>query len=323
MPISNKKIILFAVFLIIILVLYFSGNFRRPNPKRDGDDPSRNISLADGQKRHVVIVMEENQGYGNVVGNKKDMPYLDSLTDRYAYAKNYYANIHPSMGNYFYLTTGQLISSADNFSGTVTENNLARALINSRKTWKEYSENIPQAGYTGGNVDNYTAHHNPFSYFSDVRDNPDQRKNLVPFSQFSSDLASGNLPDFSFVVPNESHDAHSCPDGGRCSNSEKLSAADNWLQRNIDPLLTSPDFQPGGHGVLIITFDESNKFDRINGGGHTAWIVAGPEIKKNYTSDTFYQHENTLRFILELLGASDFPGAAKDARSMNEFLIGS
>lgn len=315
-----KKTILFSIFLIIILVIYLTGNFRLSNTKRDG--LSQNISLASGEKRHIVMVLEENQGYGNVIGNRRDMPYLNSLADKYAYAKNYYANIHPSMGNYFYLTTGQLISSADNFSGTVTEDNLARVLINSGKTWKEYSENIPQTGYTGANSDSYIAHHNPFSYFSDVRESQDQQKNLVPLSQFSSDLSSGNLPDFSFLVPNEAHDAHSCPSGGRCSNSEKLSSADNWIKQNIDPLFSSHDFQPGGNGIIIVTFDESNKFDRINGGGHIAWIVAGPEIRKNYSSNTFYQHENTLRFILELLGVSEFPGASKDARSMNEFMAG-
>src|SRR2546428_5230025 len=114
--------------------------------------------------KHVFIVVEENHGFSEVIGNS-NMPYLNSLATTYALAKGYHANTHPSIGNYFMLTTGQIITNDDGFSGTVTEDNAARHLIQAGKTWKEYSESLPSAGYTGGGRGGLGLHPNPLFYF--------------------------------------------------------------------------------------------------------------------------------------------------------------
>jgi len=266
-----------------------------------------------GQVKHVLIVMGENQNYKDIIGNIQDMPYLNSLANTYAYAKEYYGNTHPSMGNYFMLTDGQISSNKDSFSDEVKDDNIVRHLIAAGKTWKEYSENMPSVGYTGKDTNGYTQHHNPLSYYSDVRENSNQAKNLVPFSQFAADIASHNLPNYSFIVPNNSNNAHSC------SNN---SCFDNWLKTNIDPLIKSSDFNTPGGGLLIITFDESKSSDSTRGGGHTAWVAVGPDVKKGYSSSTVYQQENTLRFMSEELGLTSFPGKAASATSMKEFMVG-
>src|SRR5260221_596939 len=80
--------------------------------------------------------------------------------------------------------------------------------------------------------------------------------NLVPFTKLTTDLANNQLPNFSFIVPNAEHSAHDCPDGGSsCTDTDKLTAADVWLQTNIQPLLSSTTFQQDG--ILVIVFDES------------------------------------------------------------------
>jgi len=43
-------------------------------------------------------------------------------------------------------------------------------------------------------------HHNPFTYFTDGVNSPSELNNLVPFSQFASDLANNALPQFSYIV---------------------------------------------------------------------------------------------------------------------------
>src|SRR2546422_930621 len=63
---------------------------------------------------HVVIVLEENTNYSSVVGSS-NMPYLNSLINQYGLATNYYADTHPSIGNYFALTTGQIITNNDGY----------------------------------------------------------------------------------------------------------------------------------------------------------------------------------------------------------------
>ena len=100
---------------------------------------------------HVAVVVLENTNYSAVIGSPS-MPYLNGLASQYGLATNYFANTHPSIGNYFMLTTGQLITNDDGFSGVVSADNLARELNNLGKTWKAYAEGIPQPGYLGGDA---------------------------------------------------------------------------------------------------------------------------------------------------------------------------
>src|SRR6266567_1792319 len=213
---------------------------------------------------HVFLVMEENHSYSSVIGSSS-MPYLNSLAKKYSLGTQYYANTHPSIGNYFTLSAGQMITNNDSFCATLTQDNIVRHLLTAGKTWKAYAESLPDAGYTGCASGYYVKRHNPLAYFSDVA-NSSQKYNLVPFSKFASDLINRNLPNYSFIVPNLIHDAH---DGS-------LGAADSWLKTNIAPLIASATFQKDG--ILIIVFDESFDTDKQHGGGHVATIVIGPRV---------------------------------------------
>jgi acid phosphatase len=254
---------------------------------------------------HVFIVTEENNDYASVIGSSA-MPYLNSLAQQYGLATQYYANTHPSIGNYFMLGTGQIITNNDSYSTIVTVDNVVRRLLAAGKTWKSYAEDIPSVGYTGGDVGGYARKHNTFALLSDVVNDSTQRRNLVPFTRFATDLADGTLPDYSNIVPNLCNDAHDC----------SLATADAWLRTNIAPLLASATFQQDG--LLIITFDEAGS-DNAHGGGRVAWVVISPKAKPGYQSTTLYQHQSTLRLTLEALGISMFPGAAATAPAMSEF----
>lgn len=228
------------------------------------------------------------------------MPYLNSLANQYGLATQYYANTHPSIGNYFMLTTGQIVTNDDSFTGTVDVDNMVRELLASGKTWKSYAE-------SRGDPVLYVKRHDPCSYLSDVVNSNTQMQNLTSFSQFSSDLANNALPNFSFVVPNLLDDGHSAP----------LQLADLWLQTNIAPLISNATFKKDG--LLIIVFDEAAGSDSTNGGGHVAAVIVSAKAKQGFQSTTFYQHQSTLRLILEGLGVSNLPGASSSAPSMAEF----
>src|SRR5438046_10590196 len=97
---------------------------------------------------HVVVVVEENTDYGSVIGSSS-MPYLNGLANQYALATQYYANTHPSIGNYFVMTTGQIITNDDGFGGTVSQDNIVRRLVAGGKTWKSYAEGLRSPGVMG------------------------------------------------------------------------------------------------------------------------------------------------------------------------------
>ena len=268
------------------------------------------------QFSHVVVVMEENASYTDVIGSSA-MPYLNGLANKYSLATQYYGNTHPSIGNYFMLTTGKIETNDDGFSGTISDDNLARQFAKDGKTWKAYAESIPSAGYLGGDSGPYLKHHVPFTYFSDVTGDSTQAANIVPFTSFSSDVASGNLPSFSFVVPDAQHDAHDCPSGGQlCQQSDKLATADNWLQSNIAPLVSSSSFSDT---LLVIVFDEGDVADLTNGGGHVAAVVVSPKAKMAYQGSGQYQHENLERLVGDALKLSSVPGAGGSSGTMGEF----
>ena len=257
------------------------------------------------QANPVVVIVLENHSYSSVIGNSS-MPYLNSLANTYGLATQSYANAHPSIGNYFMLTTGQIITTNDSFTGTITNDNIVRHFLTKGVTWKSYAEGLPYAGYTGGNTGTYVKRHNPFAYFSDVA-NSSLKYNIVPFSQFAGDVANNRLPEFSFIAPDICDDAHNCA----------LGTADSWLKSKIAPLLASSAFKQ--NGLLVITFDESFTTDTAHGGGHIATIVISPKAKKAYKSGNLYQHQSVLKTVMKSLGLTTYPGAAATASDMGIF----
>jgi len=244
-----------------------------------------------------------------VIGNSS-MPYFNGLASQYGLAAQYFANAHPSIPNYLMLTTGQTETFDDTFSGTITDDNVVRELVKAGKSWKCYAESLPSPGYLGGDTGYYLRHHNPFTYLSDVQSDSTQAANIVPFTQFATDLGGNALPQYSFVVPNVMDDAH---DG-------TLSEADAWLQTNIAPLLSDSAFRSSG--LLIITFDEGDQSDLQNGGGHVVTLLISSAAKQGYQSQTLYQHQSALRLSLSVSEVTMLPGMAASAPDMTEFFTG-
>jgi phosphatidylinositol-3-phosphatase len=240
-------------------------------------------------ERHVVLVVEENHSLDSVI-TKGGMPYLKSLAEQYSLLTNYFANHHPSIGNYFTMTTGQFISLDDHFNGSFAGPSIASQLASAHRSWKLYADSLPRPGYVGSNRRPYVKKHVPMAYFDSVRDDDGQRMNIVPAEQLATDLQANALPDFSMIVPNMDHDAH---DG-------TLQEADDWLKATIAPLLASPEFQKDG--LLIVTFDESFKDEPEYGGGHVTTVVIGPGVKRHFTDGTFYQHQSLLATLEDVLG---------------------
>jgi len=267
--------------------------------------------------QHVAIVVFENQNYLDVIGSNA-MPYLNDRIQANSLATEFYANLHPSIGNYFMMTTGQVVNTDDNFTGTFVGDNVASALNAAGKTWKAYAESLPTVGYVDGDQYPYIKHHNPFAYFGNVRNDSSQQDNIVPLPQLVSDINTKALPNYLFVVPNNLHNGHDCPSGGSsCTLFDRLNAADTWLRVNLGPLLSDSEF--ANDGVLIVTFDESAT-DNTKGGGRVATVFVGARVKSGFQSSVTYQFPSLLRFTLKTLGVTTYPGLAAQADDMDEFL---
>ena len=264
--------------------------------------------------KHVLVVMEENQSYSTVVGDTANWPNLNALIGKGALATNYYADSHPSIGNYFMLTTGQTLTTDDSSTEVWNVDNIARHMLAANVSFKVYAEGITQ-GYLGGDTGAYVIRHNPFAMLSDVAGSVQVANNtLWPFSQFAADAANNALPQFSFIVPDVYDDAH----------SGTPLQADSWLQANVvAPLSGMSAFQAGGDGILIVDFDEAATTDTAHGGGQVSPVFWGPIVKVGFrqSSSTLYQHESMLATIMSALRLSNPPGAAGSAPTMGEFFV--
>jgi hypothetical protein len=256
---------------------------------------------------HVVLVIEENHMFEQVY--PAGMPWLTFMGDSYAFATNYHANEPGSALDYFWLSSGSgehaFGCTGSGCSQPISSDNIFHELSNAGISWKLYAEGLPYAGYLGGNKGAYVDRHNPAKWYADVINSPSLQQNLVPFAQFAADLAADQLPAYSLIIPDVNHDAH---DG-------TLAEADGWLQANFDPLLNHPSFQPGGDGLLIVTFDECDA--AVGACSQQVFTaVIGPNVKRRFQSNVWYRHENTLRTILDAFGVTLYPGASQTAADM-------
>jgi len=272
------------------------------------------------QSKHVWVLTEENHGYETTIGNSS-MPYFNSLASKYGLATQYYSEQHNSISALMWLVSGQPITSDNSTTTCYNVNNLGRQLIAQGYKWRSYQEDLPYAGFDGISKLNYVRRHNPIIDFTDTCA-ASQKINSVPYTQLATDIANHTTPNFAFITPNLTHDAH----------NGTLAAADEWMSQRVPAILALPEFQPGGDGILFIVWDEadlsSDGLTQDNRcasnissgcGGRLATLVIGPQVKPGYTSSVRYDHANLLSTVCAVMGLASCPAAGGVALPMSDF----
>ena len=176
---TRRKIISSLTFFIISTLM--AANIYAQLPKPD----------------HIVIVIEENHSYSEIVGSSSAL-----LTQSYGVT-------HPSQPNYLYLFSGDSQGVTDDNvpSGLpFTTNNLGAELLQKGYTFKGYSEDLPSVGFNGSSSGAYARKHNPWVNWQDASTNGIPSSLNVPLTDFPTDYDS--LPTVSFVIPNLNNDMH-------------------------------------------------------------------------------------------------------------------
>jgi phosphatidylinositol-3-phosphatase len=181
---------------------------------------------------------------------------------------------------------------------------IADQLAAANKTWKSYQEDLPLSGpdkvnYSDGNFTNltnfstinpqltpalnsrdivqlYASKHNPFVYFQNVQQGTDPRVSYAQIAAFDGagglwgDLATGKVPNFSFIAPNQCNDQHGRSNGTAFCNFDPN---DNGTQAGLNPALirlgdqavqkivTSIHASPAwkhGNAAIIVVWDEND-----------------------------------------------------------------
>jgi len=245
---------------------------------------------------HVVIVIEENKAYQQIIGNP-EAPYINALAGSGALFTRSYAVTHPSQPNYLALFSGSTQDVRDDRClGTLSGDNLASELLRKRHSFALYSESMPQAGYTGCAAGHYQRKHNPAVNWQGV--NVPSAANL-PFAGFASDYAK--LPTVAIVVPNQENDMH---DG---SPDNAIARGDRWLRENLDPYVR---WARTHNSLLILTWDE----DDGSSGNRIPTLIVGARVRPGAYAERI-DHYSVLRTIAEMYGLRP-PGEAARAAAI-------
>jgi acid phosphatase len=270
------------------------------------------VSAQVPQSSHVWLITEENHSYEDVVGNSS-MPYFNSLISHYALASQYYSAQHSSLPALMWLVAGQPVTPDNETTSCFNVDNMVREVLAKGQTWKAYEEDLPYPGFLGLTYANYVRRHNPLIDFTDAC-TATQALNSVPYTQLAIDMANNQVPNYSYITPNLQDDGH---DG-------TLAQADLWLSQKMPAILARPEFQPGGDGMLLITFDEAdlstdNRCSSLiaNGcGGRIATLLIGPQVRPGYNSQILYGPQNLLRTICDAMELKVCPGAGASSLPM-------
>jgi hypothetical protein len=292
--------------------------------------------------QHIVEIMMENTSYSTIIGNPQ-APNINALASQYGLATDYFGVTHPSEPNYvaniggsyfgiqddnqFYCTQALALTDPlcanTTVDHTITAQSLAGQLTNAGLTWRGYFQSlppIPASGLimTGPNANGpytfkwpsntvalYASKHNPFVNFTDSQN---AVNNMVPDTQLASDLASGNLANYSLIVPDQCHDMHGT---GGCT-TPLISAGDTYVGNTVSQIMASPIWQQG-RNAIVITWDEDDFSDvgktgtgccgADPGGGHVVTIVITNKANHYPVTDaTPYNHYSLLRSIEDAFG---------------------
>jgi hypothetical protein len=271
-----------------------------------------------------MVIVEENEGYTDILGSSSPATYLKSLANTYASATNWYAVQHNSPHDYLDLIVGSDLGlpKGKPYSNTTLVDELHSAGI----PWKSYMESMPSNCFTGTTSNGlYDPNHNPFHYFTKYSSSSGgwcnsanlSTEGVLPLPSGSNGLATAlsgaNAPDFVFVVPNDCDEMHGGVSGcAGSSNSQLIKAGDTWLSSNLAPVLNSTWFQQ--NGIVIITWDEGSDSSGCCGlsspGGHIATLVvaSGNAGAGSFTSTG--DHYGTLRAIAEAYGVGLLGGSS-------------
>jgi phospholipase C len=264
--------------------------------------------------KHVIWIWMENYSLSNIIGNKSQAPYLNSLAASCGLATDYHNTTHPSLPNYIAATSGLAQASLPVLSYldcnvSVVCRTSAKSIFGQGETWKAYEESMP-SNCDKSNSGEYAVRHNPPPYYTSLSGCASRD---VPYTQLATDLAANAVPAFSFITPNLIDDMH---DG-------TIAQGDAWLARHLPAIVNSGEYRNGSTAVFV-TWDEGSGGYPIedcddtgatDNSCHVPTIVISPTTPAGARSGTFFDHYSLLATTEQLLGLPRL-GSATSAATM-------
>ena len=223
--------------------------------------------MAEPRYDHIVVVVEENHDYSQIIGDTTDAPYINNtLVAGGTLLTNYDAITHPSEANYFALYAGSTFNiSPDDPLVSEPDPTIYTTLHAAGLTFQGYVDTAGGSSYD----------HNPWTSFPEG-----QGSYSLVGTDFTNFPASGNyssLPTVSYVTPGVNDDMH---DG-------TILQGDQWLQSNLGAYA---QWAKANNSLLIVTWDEN---DGTSDGNHVATILYGAGVQARSRDATLQRTTTT------------------------------
>lgn len=279
------------------------------------NDPTKNHAI-----KNVFIIVMENHNWSDILNNPSATYINNNLLPQASYAQQYFnpPGLHPSEPNYLWMEAGSSfgiqsdgVPSNDSQS---TQDHLVTELDKNSISWKVYAEGISGKDCPLSDNGLYATRHVPMLFFKDVTDNNNANSancisHIRPFSELSSNLKSGSVARYNFIVPDLCHDMH---DSDGCKTADSLKNGDQWLSKQVPMIMKSKAYKNGG--AIFITWDESQKGDHPIG-----MIVLSPNAKGGgYSNDIHYTHSSLLRTIEEIFSIQPTLGDSAKSNDLSD-----
>jgi phosphatidylinositol-3-phosphatase len=295
---------------------------------------------------HVFLVIGENTSLREITARRT--PYLaGTLIPAGASLTEYQAVHGGSLSDYMALTSGEYTTCEINDSLPYFINSgkpkcidrgasIFSLLDAAGDTWTVWNESMPNpCGFIDVGEDwsynVYSTHHNPGVYYESVEgaryaENFDRAPNAeclqrdLPMGStapndttaFDAAVATGDVPQFNFIVPNDCENGHDA-----CGVTDKPRQFDDFLAREVPKIFASPAF--GSDGLLIVTFDEWG--DATPSDKRVAFVAVGPMVKPGIVSSTPYDHYSLLRTLQDGYGLRPYLHNAAKTNSISGIWI--
>jgi len=232
--------------------------------------------------QHILIVVEEDKDYAEIVGNTTEAPYINNtLIAGGALLTDYNGLAHDSQPNYLAMYGGDTFG-ATNRPINVPDPSLYTMLQGIGHTFKAFRD-VSGLNLRPGN---------PWESF------PEGTSVEQNFTGTFYQSGFAKLPSVSFVIPSLDHNMH---DG-------TIGEGDDWLSTNLDAYAKWAKT----HGsLLVVVFDEAESTQN----NHTLCILYGDFIVPGQYATT-YNHYSLLRTILN---GSGITGALRNSNTMPVF----
>jgi phosphatidylinositol-3-phosphatase len=273
---------------------------------------------------HIAVIMFTDHGYINILHNKY-APTFNRLAREYGLAKHYYTTSDPDVAGMMAFLAGNDFGVNDGspyWDQPVNKPSLLSQLDNAHKSWKEYVQDIPYAGYLG---DCYPTQcqesdslykqekFNPVPDLTSVADNPAEARKMVPASELATDARSGRLPDFSFIDANECTNMHGgppwCQDSpnnlGEPNDNKLVSQGDGYLRQVVSEIMSGPQWRHGNNAIVITETEGttmSGCCDAHPGTGRVFTVVVTSHGPRHLIDGTKFNHYSLLATVEHAFG---------------------